>query len=981
MSLSRNRSQNHTVGLRSVEWVINPSGDIAIASGETVELRVTIVNHGHQGAIFDLYLDDTAEQVRSWCRDAFQRLALNAQQSAEAVFRFEIPVQTLADDYPYLLILDAPDHYPEETPLQHPGYFRVLPPIQTVERAKDPTFTLLPETTPEQPVPVRPGQPIELQALVRNRSDRVDRFRLTCTDLPESWYRIIYPEGLQDLGQVITQESLLLNPGAEGHILLLLDLPPDIQAGRYMPTLRLHANNSPDLVLVDVAYLQVHPSFALDLTLRDVLNRVQSGAGQFQVLIANGSNTSRTLTLTAQENAEKPLCRYDLTTESLVLPPGAMQPLELTVQPTRRWRRPWWGKGRTIPFFVEVSDAFELPVDRDRVTGELIWEPRPLWQRLLVLLLILSGLTALGLLVWWLLLRPPARLQVAEFTSEGEAYEFAQGDFIHLRWQVGPPQAIRSVQLTGQAVTGNHHPTPITYDFSDGIPAELQDLCTRDRRWLTCRFIRTDARLPDDYQFNLTVVPQKERQAIATSQTEAITIAPLPTPEITHFTSRLLTWKPPASSAGNHSAANSAAPTPVRDVAAQNTSTPSQTNTEKLVNRLRNFPWLTGNALQQPDFSLLPDRLLALDWQIAHPQQLVSLELTGRLASGTRDLPILTWSLEDGVLPEALQPFCRLTTTQLICQQFPAALLPGEYVYELTATYGTTRTDPVGLKIQAETDPLKLVTPPMPEVTDFGTDRFTYAADSEDPIRLKWAIAHPEQLQAVEIVGRSPAGRVSVPPLKYTFSGGIPPALEDYCQTTPQELTCSGVPIAFQQPGQHQFELTLIPKGPVSQPLDPVQSERIDIEAPATASAEPEVVFFHIDGENAPPKYTIELPPDGTTQSIQLAWKATGSEVEVKLLPTPGTVPAEAVLTYELGPGETTETLTLQVTDSEGQQVQRSVVIATTVATSPAADDAAESANENTENEQDAEAAPGNTNSRGRLNLPSSEFLYPDKSR
>lgn len=969
MSQSRNRSQHYAIGLQSVDWVVNPSGDIAIASGETVELRVTIVNHGHQGAVFDLYLDDTAEQVRSWCRDAFQRLALNAQQSAEAVFRFEIPIQTLSDDYPYLLILDAPDHYPEETPLQHQACFRILPPIQTVEQAKDPTFTLLPETTPERPIPVRPGQPIELQALVRNRSERVDRFRLTCTDLPEAWYRVIYPEGLQDLGQVVAQDSLLLNPGAEGRILLLVDLPPDIKAGRYLPTLRLHANNNPDLVLVDVAYLQVAPSFALDLTLREVLNRVQSGAGHFQVTLANGSNTSRTLTLTAQETAETPLCHYDLATESLVLPPGTTQQIELAVQPHRRWRRPWWGKGLTIPFFVEASDTFELPVDRDRVTGELIWEPRPLWQRLLVVLLILSGFTALGLLLWWLLFRPPSRLQVSEFTSENEAYEFAQGDFIHLRWQVGPPQAIRSVQLTGQAVTGDRDPTSVTYDFSQGIPTELQDLCTRDRRWLTCRFVRTDARLPGEYQFDLTIIPKKDGQAIAASKTEAITIAPLPTPEITRFTSRLLPWKPPTGAATN-AAATTAAP---------NATTQSRANREKAANLLRKFPWLIDNARPQPDFSLLPDRILALDWQIAHPQQLVALELTGRLAAGTRDLPILTWSLEDGVLPAELQAFCRLTDTQLICQQFPVTLLPGEYVYELTATYGTTRTDPVGTTIAAETDPLKLVTPPRPEVTDFGTNRFTYAADAEEPIRLQWTIAHPEQLQAVEIVGRSPTGRVSVPPLKYTFGGGIPPILEDYCQTTLEELTCRNVPLEFQEPGQHQFELTLIPKGTSAQ-LEPVQSELIDIEAPATESSEPEIVFFHINGENAPPKYTVELAPDTLTQSIRLAWKATGPDVEVELLPTPGTVPSDAVLTYELGPGETTETLTLRVTDSEGRQVQRSVVIATTVAPPPpTAADAAEGAATNTEN--DTEPAPSNTESPGRLNFPSREFLHPDKLR
>lgn len=909
MPPNRSRRVSNLSRLRSVEWVVNPSGDVAIASGDSLDLRVTCINQGQQGAIFDIYLDETAVPVRHWCAEPFQRLALDAQQSAEVVFHLEVPLQTLPDDYEYLLILDAPEHYPEETPLQQQSRLRVIPPVRTVEETREPTFQVLPETSPERPALLQPGQPLELQVVVRNRSERVDRFHLSCTDLPETWYRILYPEGLQDLGQVLTHDSLLLNPGVEGRIVLLLQLPINITAGRHLPTLQLHSVNHPDLVLLDVTYLQIEPTFTLALGLQEILSRVQTGPGRFQLAVANASNTRRTLTLSAQENAETPLCTYELATESLHLIPGSTETVELMVQPTRRWRRPWFGKGRSIPFFVDVRDAYDLPVDRDRVEGELLWEPRPLWQRLLAIALIVGGVAGLILLVWWLFFRPPARLQVAEFAAEGERFEAAQDDFIHLQWQVGPPRAIRALQITGQALTGDRDPLPVAYDFEDGIPPELADSCTRTRRWLTCRFVRTDARAPGDYQFELTALPQQPRQAIATQATDVITILPLPDPQIARLTGQLLNWKPQSGqTAGTGNRAN---PNPLAD-----------------------FPWLFATPGTPENPAQLPDQLVALTWQIAFPQQLQRLELIPKSADPSRDVAPLSWSLAEG-LPSALAPFCQLTAQSLSCQQFPAAVQPGEYVFELAATYGMTRADPVGTVIRAETNPLALVAPAAPRILDFATDRFTYEADRNEPIRLSWAIANPDRLQAVRLIGRSPDGRVGLSPVQFPFYGVVPAALSDVCTVTQQQLICQDIPIALPAPGQYQFELAVIPLENGGQAAETVQSELIEITRRADPSPAPQVQFFHINGGNAPPKYTVQLDTATATRNIRLSWKVTGTDLTVELLPSPGTVPAEAVLTYELGPGAMTETLTLRVTDGDGRQVQRSVVIATTVPASP----------------------------------------------
>ncbi|MEM6521505.1 MAG: hypothetical protein AAF722_19490 [Cyanobacteria bacterium P01_C01_bin.70] len=901
--------------LRSIEWVVTPSGDAAITSGDTIELHVILTNQGHQGAIFDIYLDETAEPVRYWCQEPFQRLALDAQESAEVVFRIEVPLQTLPDNYDYLLILDAPEHYPEETPLQHQSRLQVLPPVQSVEQTQDPTFQIAPETTPERPAVLRPGQPLELQAIVYNRSPRVDRFYLSCPDLPETWYRIVYPEGLNGLGQVLTQDGLLLNPGAEGRIMLLLQLPSNITAGRHLPTLQLHSANNPELVLMDVTYLQVEPTFALSLALQDILSRVQQGPGRFSLMLANDSNTRRSLLLRAYENAENPLCRYGLETPTLISPPGSHQQVELTVQPTKRWQRPWWGQGRKVPFYVEVRDEFVLPVEGDRVEGELVWAPRPLWQRLLAAALIFGGLTALGLLIWWIFFRTPPRLQISQFEAEGEVFEAAQDDFIHLQWRVGPTRDIQGLQLTGKALSGNRHPAPVTYSFESGIPPELQSICTQTRRWLTCRYVPTDARAPGDYEFELTAIPKREGQAIATLTTDTTTVQPLPAPQIAHFTGELMTWQPLPSSANGASSDRAGNPES---------------------NPLAPFPWLLEGLTAPINLAQLPEQIWTLTWQIFHPQQIDTLELVGQSADKSRDLPTLSWSLAEG-LPESLEPFCQVTAQAIVCQRFPAAVQAGEYVFELAATYGIDPDDPVGTVVKAATEPLVLVAPAAPKVLAFTTDRFTYDAANPAPIQLNWEIEHPARLQAVQVIGRSPDGRVGVPPQQFTFAGGIPPALKDVCQATAQQLSCQGVPLEFAQPGQYQFELAVIPTNNSGQPVETVKSELIDING--STAAGPQVQFFHIDGANAPPKYTAELPTDGASRNIRLAWKVTGTDLKVELLPSPGTVPAEAVLTYELGPGEQSETLTLRVTDGEGRQVQRSVTIATVVPPSSPADE------------------------------------------
>ena len=349
-----------------ISIITAPPGDYAIGAGEVFELSVTLRNQGHLGAIINVFIDESSP-LRPWCSSPYQRLALDSQQNCEVVFRFSVPVQTIPGFYPYLLVIDAPDHYPEHTPIQHHAKLQVLPPVEAAVRGNDPTFFLDPDTTSTAPLVVQPGVAHTLKVLVHNRSERVDRFRLACTDLDPSWLKIIYPEGISDLGLVIDSESLALNPGGKGEIQLLITLPQTIHAGRYLGTLRLLSVNHPTLVLMNGLYLEVQPICTIACDLQPIIQRVKRKPAIFHLLVSNSGNVTRDLLLKAVEAREDPHCVYTLTPEHVTLHTTEAKRITIEAQPLGRWKRPWFGRGRTIPFAIALDDQHQLPLNIDQV--------------------------------------------------------------------------------------------------------------------------------------------------------------------------------------------------------------------------------------------------------------------------------------------------------------------------------------------------------------------------------------------------------------------------------------------------------------------------------------------------------------------------------------------------------------------------------------------------------------------------------------
>ena len=76
------------------------------------------------------------------------------------------------------------------------------------------------------------------------------------------------------------------------------------------------------------------------------------------------------------------------------------------------------------------------------------------------------------------------------------------------------------------------------YDFQEGIPKQLQQLCTNEQQILNCQNVITDARKSGSYNFELTIFYQQGKEILSKSlKTNKIIIEPIPQPQITLLTS------------------------------------------------------------------------------------------------------------------------------------------------------------------------------------------------------------------------------------------------------------------------------------------------------------------------------------------------------------------------------------------------------------------------------------------------------------
>ncbi|MBE9208005.1 hypothetical protein IQ244_16030 [Nostoc sp. LEGE 06077] len=645
--------------------IFNPSGDYAVQAGGKFELNVTVTNKGQESALIDIFIDELSPQLIQWCDAPKQRLALSPNSVGEVLFEFQVPVTAIPSTYNYSIVVDAPLHYPEDTPIRHGARIQVLPAIETVVRVSDPTFSLLPLTSSRSPAKIPPGGILQVNVNVHNRSDRVDRFRLSCLDLPEEWISIRYPEGLETAGLVIPNMGLNLNPGEKGEILLQFQPPLGANAGLYYPSIRLYSANNPDLMLLDVIYWEILPSYLLNAEMLIVVNRVRRKGGTFEVKLTNAGNTVREIACEAVPVDEDKVCSYTTSPGLLRVLPGEKVSTKVTVVPVKWWYRPMFGAGRLLNFRIELTDQQQIPLPNPVLPGSLIWEPRPWWQFLLVLLTVIGSVAAIAFLIWLWFFRPPASPKILQFLSSDATYQASNGDFIRLSWQIRHPKKLQTLSLTGLFADGTAAVQPIVYTFNGKIPAELQPFCQMGAV-LTCANVPTDARKPGDYTFQMQAFANNNPDLpVETIKTNTIKIVSIPPPQILQFS-------------------------------------PAQSVYQEVKN---------SSTKIRPD-------TIRLNWKINDLDRIKELRVIGRSPENLVTSPLQTYDVSQGI-PDTIKAFCNQQENQINCRNIPANNRgAGDYIFELQVF---TKTDTDKPSISQKTDLVKVQ--PLPsKIIEFKID-------------------------------------------------------------------------------------------------------------------------------------------------------------------------------------------------------------------------------------------------------------------
>lgn len=510
--------------------IINPPGVQSGMPGETLELHAVVMNQGDRSAIIDVFLDEAFQLLPRSPITPRERVALAAGQSTEVNFELEIPVDMLPGTYDYTLVLDAPQHYPQDTPIQYPRQIKVLIKEHTIVREHDPTFSLQPSSNPGNPLIFKPNEPLPIAITVENRSRRVDNFRLTCPDLEAEWFTIQYPKtGVEGSGLLAQGDGLELNPATVGQIFLTFHPPGDALAGSYILTLRLYSDNSPNLVLLDLIYIQIPPVYHLDLGLNTILGQIKRSSGQYQIKLANRGNTPRQVSFSARTQAEEELCTYQFNPIPVKLLPAKSAVVDLTVTPKHWWHRPFLGGGLAIDFHVDIEDQQKLPLSQTSIQGILVWQARPWWQFLCLLLVILGLVGGLGLIAWKVL--QPQSVRLVEFKLENR--QINEGDKVFLSWKIDDFKQTQKLTLTTEGLSPQQEEHSIEKLITTDDPSK-EPRCLTENQSLICKNFPVGKLPPGDYSFKLEVF-DRNNNPVDSKTTEKLKIVPKPQPETIAF--------------------------------------------------------------------------------------------------------------------------------------------------------------------------------------------------------------------------------------------------------------------------------------------------------------------------------------------------------------------------------------------------------------------------------------------------------------
>lgn len=1001
-----------------------PGNKNQIRRGSTLKRSILIRNRSNQNTEIQIWVeatDNKSESLLRWYNFSEKNpLKLNANELKEVELNFQIPASAKPDLYNYEIRAEAGGQYSGKI-LRRPQQLRILPSdTDTILRSNEPRFSIEPISSSTNPLILEPGKQIEIKASIENCSRLVDRFYLSPELTPEftcEWYTVKYPESDLDIpGLVKETDGLELNPGRSGEITLILHPPQYTPAGNYCPTIRLISSNNEELVLLDIIYLNILSDENLDVRMHPQEQKIPQEPGKFEVDIINLGNVVRKLKIAAKDEEE--IFSYSLTPSVVKILPGQVHTVALKAKPKKWWVRRWKGKPLAIPFYIELENAdlntqfIQLPQQLPQ--GKLIWQSRDLRLLLLLILLGLLGIGGIAFAIWWNFLKgkiPPPSPQIEKLEAiykqniekDNQDNQSNQEQNITLAWDISDLEQIEKViviqmqdnnktrkthtfkgqipnknelnnkcektQIASKSTTNENKQTNRNNNLIN-LPKFIEEPSTETQKDLNCTNINTTATKPGNYTFKIEVFSKENPEKPVSSQiTDTVTIppaTPLPLPKIDKF--------------------ESAKPAYVQ----KNPDLSSQNN-------------LDNDAAVSP---------IVLNWEISHPSNVEKFEIVGLAPDGSINSKRKTFELKDykdsenNLLPQKIkQEGCELipelkteqkvkSSEKLVCNNFIVkdAEKAGDYTFKMTVIpkggneeNAITKQTPL-IKVQPiDTPQILIFSPANPTYQEPGSPIDKKIAPQSrpgfPPIRLNWQITNPSKIKELQIIGTN-NGSLSEHP-RYPMFKGIPYGLEKKCEKLKSQpvLNCSMVETEAIKPGSYTFKIVALLKEGENNTEIIKATEAIKIQPKFAKPSEPatpiKIASFKVNGQkvSSNPKQTFAINKQRTDATIALSWQVEkGEDIKVELLPAPGIVNTQGFIEYPLNSSPSNETITLKVTNKDGEEKVQSVVIQTVESTPPAGNQSSSTSNNDSNNNNNSGV---NTPARFQRSIPTTDSATP----
>lgn len=167
--------------------------------------------------------------------------------------------------------------------------------------------------------------------------------------------------------------------------------------------------------------------------------------------------------------------------------------------------------------------------------------------------------------------------------------------------------------------------------------------------------------------------------------------------------------------------------------------------------------------------------------------------------------------------------------------------------------------------------------PSQPHIVEFLPEKSVYLATQQEVPKVGWRVANLATVQTLKLTSYDREGRSVGTPISHDVSQGLPEDLQPFCTLAARLLECHAVPIEIRQPGEYQFELTLIPKNLIDQNAQTQTSSLVTIQGlplPTVAELVPTQVIYSEMG-STPSKTNPNFIPPVTQAGVTLNWALT----------------------------------------------------------------------------------------------------------